>query len=79
MFGALVRSERAMTGHREYSHRRPELFKTPYLIATYAGNAQATYAHNRFHKHERENPEHGPSAQERFEAAVARWHKDNPS
>ena len=66
-----------MTGHREYSHRRPELFKTPYLIATWSDNEKATYAHDRFHVHKNKFPEPGPSAQERFEAAVARGHVEN--
>jgi hypothetical protein len=59
------------------SHRRPEFFRTPYLIATYNTNEKAQYTHNRFHKHERANPETGPSAQERFVAAVARWHVEH--
>jgi hypothetical protein len=66
-------------GHREYSHRRPVVHQTAYLIATYARNDQATYAHDRFYAQAARIPVDQPSAQDRFLAAVARWHKDNPS
>jgi hypothetical protein len=64
-------------GHRDYSHRRPELFKTPYLIATYSTNDRAKTEYDRFFKQRQAVIEQGPTPQERFEALaalLAKWH-----
>jgi hypothetical protein len=68
-----------MTGHRDYSHRRPVTFQTPYLIATWAGNVQSKPDYDRFYRQRAAVIEQGPTPQERFEAAVARWHVEHPN
>ena len=66
------------SGHREYSHRRPVTYSTPYLIATWSANEQAR-PYDRFYKQRQAVIEQGPTPQQRFEAKVAQWHVEHPN
>ena len=62
------------------SHRRPETFQTPYLIATWAGNVQSKPEYDRFYRQRAAVAiEDQPTPQQRFEAKVAQWHVEHPN